>query len=200
MIPTLTGAKAMQKAAGVAEVGGQVPKRDVGAQEMYSHGQNIVPIQIGCLRKAKLVSHEFFCLESALVSLRARGGGIALSHLLDAGAVSGIAGDGGDGHGVREARDERVGLGVNPSEEFGGRGHCCECEAHTNFYRAASDVICSRVVHAVVGIKGQRLQCIPADSASGVHSAWPGIGGKLPNTCAPTTAWARTPRDMVAAY
>ncbi|KAJ7715742.1 hypothetical protein B0H16DRAFT_1477159 [Mycena metata] len=32
----------------------------------------------------------------------------------------------------------------------------------------------------------QKLQCIPADSASGVRSAWPGIGGKPPNVWAPT--------------
>ncbi|KAJ7778165.1 hypothetical protein B0H16DRAFT_1683488 [Mycena metata] len=69
-----------------------------------------------------------------------------------------------------------------------------ECEAYTNFYRAASGVIYS--VHAVVGIKGQKLQCIPADSASGVHSAWPGISGKPSNNWTPTTAWARTPTDM----
>ncbi|KAJ7717870.1 hypothetical protein B0H16DRAFT_1700823, partial [Mycena metata] len=64
---------------------------------------------------------------------------------------------------------------------------CIKFEAHTNFYRAAPDVIYSRVVHATVSIK---------DSASGVHSAWPGIGGKPPNTCPPATAWARTPTDM----
>ncbi|KAJ7731997.1 hypothetical protein B0H16DRAFT_1468803 [Mycena metata] len=74
--------------------------------------------------------------------------------------------------------------------------HSAEFEAHTNFYRAAPDVIYSRVVHAAVSIKG----CIPADSASGVHSAWPGISGKSPNICPPVTAWARTPTDMVAAY
>ncbi|KAJ7467304.1 hypothetical protein B0H11DRAFT_1921567 [Mycena galericulata] len=65
-----------------------------------------------------------------------------------------------------------------------------EFEARTNFYSTASDVIYSRTVHAVVGIK---------DSASGIHSAWPGIGGKPPNTCAPAAAWARTPTYIFSA-
>ncbi|KAJ7762182.1 hypothetical protein B0H16DRAFT_1688289 [Mycena metata] len=66
-----------------------------------------------------------------------------------------------------------------------------EFEAHINFCCAAPDVIYSLIVHAIVRIKGY----IPADSASGVHSAWHGIGGKPP-TCAPATAWARAPTDM----